>query len=135
MEDELKLLAKDLNAIILFGELDDPGHVIFPEILDGTAVIYIDSKLNSRQQKAVILHELGHIAKHERHSVELYNATLNMKLKMERNANGFMIRYLFRNYIDITGDDPHSVNYLEFMRQNDIPSRDEGIVKEIIASY
>ena len=46
-----------------------------------------------------------------------------------------MIKYLFSNYIDVTGDDPYSVNYLEFMRQNDIPSRDENIVKEVILSY
>lgn len=60
---------------------------------------------------------------------------MTLKLKMEYGANLFMIKYLFHRYILITGDAPRSVNYMEFMRQNDIPSRDENIVKEVILSY
>lgn len=60
---------------------------------------------------------------------------MTLKLKMEYGTNLFMIKHLSHRYINITGDDPHSVNYLEFMRQNDIPSRDENIVKEVILSY
>ena len=60
---------------------------------------------------------------------------MTLKLKMEYGANLFMIKYLFHRYILITGDEPRSVNYMEFMRQNDIPSRDENIVKEVILSY
>lgn len=46
-----------------------------------------------------------------------------------------MISYLFHRYIKYTGEEPYRVDYLEFMRQNDIPLRDEDIVKEIIANY
>ena len=98
------------------------------------SVIYIDTKLTETQQKTVLIHELGHLAK-QRDEKELYDVTISMKMKMEYGANKFMIKYLFSNYIDVTGDDPHSVNYLEFMRQNDIPSRDENIVKEVILNY
>lgn len=127
-------LAKELNAVVFFCELDGPGHTCFPAVLDGAAAVYINSELNEQQQKIVLLHELGHIAK-QRDEKCLYDRTINMKLKMEYGANRFMIKYLFHNYIDFTGDEPRSVNYLEFMRQNDIPSRDENIVKEVIASY
>lgn len=67
--------------------------------------------------------------------MDLYNATMTMKLKMECGANQFVIRYLFRLYIKYTGEVPYIVNYLEFMRQNDIPLRDEELVKEVIAEY
>ncbi|MBB1080196.1 ImmA/IrrE family metallo-endopeptidase [Limosilactobacillus sp. STM2_1] len=134
MNNELKELISELNAIVLYGIFDAPGHVAFPPILEGTAVIYIDNKLTECQQKTVLIHELGHIAK-QREEKELYDATMSMKMKMEYGANKFMIKYLFSNYIDVTGDDPHSVNYLEFMRQNDIPSRDENIVREVILNY
>lgn len=134
MDSKIKALVTELNSIILYGYFDSPGHVAFPPILKGKAVIFVDSRLNIVSQRTVILHELGHIAK-QRDEKCLYNRTMNMKLKMEYGANRFMIKYLFRSYIDFTGDEPHSVNYLEFMRQNDIPSRDENIVKEVIASY
>lgn len=134
MTDKIKRLAKELNAVILFGELDGPGHVSFPDYLKGKAIVFVNSRLNSQQQKTVVLHELGHIAK-QRDEKCLYNQTMAMKMKMEYGANRFMIKYLFNSYIDYTGDEPRSVNYLEFMRQNDIPSRDENIVKEVIANY
>lgn len=134
MDNKLKELLEELDAVVMYGSLDYPGRIAFPPILEGKAVIYIDTKLTETQQKTVLIHELGHLAK-QRDEKELYDVTISMKMKMEYGANKFMIKYLFSNYIDVTGDDPHSVNYLEFMRQNDIPSRDENIVKEVILSY
>lgn len=134
MDNQIQLLIDELDVAVIYGKLDDPGHAVFPPILEGKAVIYIDTKLTETQQKTVLIHELGHLAK-QRDEKELYDVTISMKMKMEYGANKFMIKYLFSNYIDVTGDDPHSVNYLEFMRQNDIPSRDENIVKEVILNY
>lgn len=134
MDNQLQSLIKKLNVIIFYHKLDAPGHVIFPPILHGTAAVYIDSSLTAKQQKTVLLHELGHVAKHRKEYC-LYRTTMQMKLKMEYGANRFMIEYLFQHYLNVTGDDPCSINYLEFMRQNDIPSRDENIVREIIAGY
>lgn len=134
MDSQIQSLINELDVAVIYGKLDDPGHATFPPILEGKAVIYIDTKLTETQQKTVLIHELGHLAK-QRDEKELYDVTISMKMKMEYGANKFMIKYLFSNYIDVTGDDPHSVNYLEFMRQNDIPSRDENIVKEVILNY
>lgn len=122
-------IIKELGVAVIVGELDNPGYYI-PEI----NAIFIDQSLDEVEHKVVLLHELGHAAK-QRDEYCLYQATMTMKSKMEYGANLFMIRFLFNRYILITGDDPYSVNYLEFMRQNDIPSRDEAIVKEVIASY
>ena len=134
MDSKLKELLSELDTKVMYADLDCPGRTAFPPILEGTAIIYIDNKLTECEQKTVLIHELGHVAK-QRDEKELYDVTISMKMKMEYGANKFMIKYLFSNYIDITGDDPRSVNYLEFMRQNDIPSRDENIVKEVILEY
>lgn len=134
MDSEIQLLIKELNVVVFYTEFDGLGHATFPPILEGKAAVYINSSLTEQQQVTVLLHELGHVAK-QRDIKELYDVTMTLKSKMEYGANRFMIKYLFHRYINITGDDPRSVNYLEFMRQNDIPSRDENIVKEIIMDY
>lgn len=134
MDSQLRKLIQQLDTVVMYTSLDSPGHTIFPPILHGTAIVYVDESLTAMQQRTVLLHELGHIAK-QRDEKELYSVAMTMKIKMEYGANRFMIRFLFNHYLSITGDDPYSVNYLEFMRQNDIPSRDENIVKDIIASY
>ena len=134
MDNQLKELIRKLDVVVLYGHLDAPGHADFPPVLNGVAVVFINELLTPKQQKTVLLHELGHIAK-QRDEKELYNVAMTMKIKMEYGANRFMIRFLFDRYILVTGDDPYTVNYLEFMRQNDIPSRDENIVKEVIANY
>lgn len=134
MDKQLDNLITELNVLVFYSCLDAPGHVVFSDILNGKAVIYVNSNLSECEQRTVLIHELGHVAK-QRDEKELYDVTMNMKLKMEYGANRFMISYLFKNYIQVTGDEPRSVNYLEFMRQNDIPGRDENIVKEIIANF
>ena len=129
MVSEIQQIIKELDVKVFVGELDVPGYYI-PE----WNVIFIDESLNELHHEVVLLHELGHAAK-QRDEMVLYNATMYMKSKMEYGANRFMIKYLFKNYVSITGDEPRSVNYIDFMRQNDIPYRDENIVKDIIANY
>ena len=129
MTDNIQSIINQLGVAVIVGELDNPGYYV--PIWNA---IFINQELDEIEHKVVLVHELGHAAKQRGDSV-LYRATMNMKLKMEYGANRFMIKYLFSNYIQVTGDEPRSVNYLEFMRQNDIPSRDEGIVKEIIANF
>lgn len=129
MDSSIQMIVEDLGVAVIVGEFDKPGYYI-PE----WNAIFIDQSLTEVEHKVVLLHELGHAAK-QRNEYILYQATMTMKSKMEYGANRFMIKYLFNRYILITGDDPHSVNYIEFMRQNDIPVRDENIVKEVILNY
>lgn len=126
---DIHQVIKKLKVAVIVGDFEKPGYYI-PE----WNAIFINQELNEIEHEVVLLHELGHAAK-QRNEWQLYRATMTMKLKMEYGANRFMIKYLFNQYISITGDDPYSVNYLEFMRQNDIPSRDENIVRDIIANY
>lgn len=129
MAEKVVDIIKELGVSVIVGNFDNPGYYA-PEL----NAIFIDKKLDKCQHEAVLLHELGHAAK-QKNEIELYNATKTMKLKMECEANRFMISYLFHRYIKYTGEEPYGVDYLEFMRQNDIPLRDEDIVKEIIADY
>lgn len=128
MDDEIGNIIRQLHVVVITGELDNPGY--YNPVWNA---IFIDQDLNEIEHKVVLLHELGHAAK-QRDEMPLYKATMYMKSKMEYGANRFMIKYLFKNYMALTGDEPESINYLEFMRQNDIPYRDENIVKEIIGN-
>ena len=47
MDKEIQLLIHELNAVVIYGKLDDYGHAIFPPILHGTAVIYEDAQIGS----------------------------------------------------------------------------------------
>ena len=129
MTGEIQAIIKQLKVAVIVGEFDNPGYYI----PDWNA-IFIDQSLDEVEHEVVLLHELGHAAK-QRDEMALYNATMYMKLKMEYGANRFMIEHLFSDYLKVTGDEPHHINYLEFMRQNDIPFRDENIVKAVIANY
>lgn len=129
MAEKVIDIIRELGVSVIVGDFDNPGYYA-PEL----NAIFIDEKLDECQHDVVLLHELGHAAKHK-NEIELYNATMTMKLKMECGANRFMISYLFHRYIKYTGEEPYTVNYLEFMRQNDIPLRDEELVKEVIAEY
>lgn len=129
MIDDVESIIEELGVVVLVGDLDVPGYYI-----EDWNAIFIDSGLDEQQHLVVLLHELGHAAKQHGES-SIYNATMNAKIKMEYGANRFMIKYLLQRFIAITDIEPHLVNYLDFMRQNDIPSRDEGIVKSVIAGF
>lgn len=129
MTGEIQTIIKQLKVAVIVGEFDNPGY--YNPVWNA---IFINQNLNEVEHEVVLLHELGHAAK-QRDEMVLYNATMYMKSKMEYGANRFMIKYLFKNYVSLTGDEPSSVNYIDFMRQNDIPYRDENIVKDIIANY
>ena len=129
MNDSIQSIIDQLGVVVIVGKLDNPGY--YNTIWNA---IFINQDLDETEHKVVLLHELGHACK-QHDDMALYNATMYMKAKMEYGANRFMIKYLFKNYIDLTGDEPHSVNYINFMRQNDIPTKDEDMVREIIANY
>lgn len=129
MTGEIQTIIKQLKVAVIVGEFDNPGY--YNPVWNA---IFINQNLNEVEHEVVLLHELGHAAK-QRDETVLYNATMYMKSKMEYGANRFMIKYLFKNYVNLTGDEPRSINYIDFMRQNDIPYRDESIVKDIIANY
>lgn len=129
MTDEVKDIIKQLGVAVIVGDLDNPGY--YNPVWNA---IFISQSLTESEHYAILLHELGHAAK-QRDEMALYKATKVMQSKMECSANRFMIRYLLQNYISVNDDDPKFINYLDFMRANDIPGRDESMVREIIAEF
>lgn len=134
MEDQIQMMAKELDCSIVYREMEKRGYAFFPPATNGHAFIAVNNQLTQSHQTITILHELGHVAK-QRNNRKLYNVSITMKLKMEREANEFLITSLVQNYVDITGDDPINMNYIDFMRNNDIASCEEGLVKEIICKF
>lgn len=134
MEDQIQMMAKELDCSIVYRKMEKRGYAFFPPAADGHAFIAVNNQLTESHQTITILHELGHVAK-QRNNRELYDASMTMKLKMEREANEFLITGLVQNYVDITGNNPINLNYIDFMRNNDIPSCEEDLVKEIIWKF
>ena len=129
MTYEVKDIIKQLGVAVIVGDLDNPGY--YNPVWNA---IFISQNLSEIEYNIVLLHELGHAAK-QRDEMALYHATKVMQSKMECGANRFMIRYLLQNYVALNDDDPKSINYLDFMRANDIPGRDENLVREIIKDF
>ncbi|WP_283598259.1 ImmA/IrrE family metallo-endopeptidase [Ligilactobacillus saerimneri] len=134
MDKEIEFLAKQLNAVVLFGEIENPGQVVYPQYLQGQAVLIINEKLDEKTQTMVILHELGHVAL-DRSNRCLYDRTKAMKLKMECRADTYMIEKIIDRTLKGIDIIPESFNYLDFMEQVGIPSKDEIIVKEAMKKY
>lgn len=125
----IKRIIGELGVVVIVGKLDNPGY--YDPVHNA---IFVNEGLDELQHEIVLVHELGHAAL-QQSEYELYDATINMKSKMEYEANYFMIEWLFDKYVKVTDIDPEDVNAFEFMRQNDIPSKDEYMVREIIANY
>lgn len=129
MDLTLQEIIDRLQVVVITAPLDHPGYYL-PDL----NTIYVDEELDEQEHEMVLLHELGHAAKHKNELV-LYHATVNMKLKMEYGANSFMIEHLFNKYVNATGTEPAAVNYLDFMKQVGIPEKHADIVKKIISKY
>lgn len=134
MDSEIERLVREYNVMVVFGDIETQGYVAYSETLGGQPVIFINENLSEQEQHLVILHELGHVAL-DRCDRCLYNRTNAMKLKMECYADTFMIERLVRYNLKGVDIVPEAFNYLDFMEQVGIPSKDESIVKEVVRKY
>ena len=125
----IKRIIGELGVVVIVGKLDNPGY--YDPVHNA---IFVNEGLDELQHEVVLIHELGHAAL-QRGEWEVYDATINMKSKMEYEANYFMVELLFDDYMKVTDIEPEDINVFDFMRQNDIPSKDEYMVREVIANY
>ncbi|WP_290033690.1 ImmA/IrrE family metallo-endopeptidase [Ligilactobacillus cholophilus] len=122
--NSINAIIKELNVKVVCSPLlDKKGYCV--ELLN---IIVINSNLSEQQQKNVLLHELGHIAK-QRHEANLYSKTEAMRLKMEHEANEFMVNKIVNDYISNTGVEISDVNYQNFAINNSI---DASLVKDVL---
>lgn len=89
--------------------------------------IYIGKNSSGIILRNAILHEAGHGILHNQYKV-LYHSTAVSHLKMESEANNFMINYLVQEYLEMYGLDV-PINIYDFMRNNQIEEKNELLVK------
>ena len=109
--------------------LDAEGHY-FPAI----NAIVLDAKLTGMKRTLILLHELGHACLHHDER-ELYNLTASMHLKMETEADLFMINKIIEHRFNDSDFEPDSFNYMNFLESYDLNPNYESAVKEMIEDY
>lgn len=130
LDREISKLIKELGVDIIYvPELDSDGKYIA-----AINTIVIDDRLSERDKRRVLLHELGHAAKHQ-NNYELYNCAYSLHSKMENEANEFMLDSLVQSYIRTVDLDGKYLNYMKFIEDNEIDTRYEFVVKELFTKY
>lgn len=91
--------------------------------------VIVDNTVNDKDIEKALLHELGHKIKHNQSNI-LYNCAPSYRLKMEHEANEFMIDELVSDYLANNDVDPKNVNYANFANNNKLS--DTSTVKKAL---
>lgn len=92
----------------------------------------VDNTASEEEINKAVLHELGHLIKHT-NIKELYNCAPVCRLKMEHEANQFMVNELVNDFLQDSNADPESVNYVDFANNNHIHETD--MIKQAIQNH
>ena len=94
-------------------------------------VAIVDGTLSETEINKAMLHELGHATNHQNEG-SLYCSTASSRLKMEHEADKFMVKELINEYLLKNGVDAKDVNYQNFADYNHL--KDSSLVKDILKS-
>lgn len=123
-------IIKELNVNIEKSfYLDGDGHYI-----SNVNTIVLNANLDEHNELIVLLHELGHAAKHQENYL-LYNTIFSHHSKMECQADEYMIKHLLELYLDNPEVSPTSINAIAFLEMHDLDLSYERYVKELINKY
>lgn len=116
----------DIEITLIYSDcrLDTPATYISKY----NAVI-VDNTANNEDIEKALLHELGHKIKHE-NVKELYHSAPSTHIKMEHEANEFMVNELVSEYINSNYADASTINFSNFATSNHLS--DINIVKKAI---
>lgn len=127
IESHIRYLVKQLNLSVIYNDcLDNKGYYI-----ENTNIIVVKQGLSDLDEVLVLLHEIGHAAKHKG-EMSLYNLAFSLHSKMENEAEEFMIENLIKHYAEYTDQD--NANWLKFMEDYEIEPKYEFVVKELMTS-
>lgn len=93
--------------------------------------IFINSNLEEHQQEFVLKHELLHCIEH-RHQAGLYTATQAERLKMEAEANTFMLKEILHEYILTECVDIQDINPVCFLENQGLSLNLEPKLRKIL---
>lgn len=119
-------MIEDLGVNVKLSDIKLDNPAVY---LDEIDLIIIDYSLNDLDKRYALLHELGHVAKNKG-EYSIYSQTKTARLKMERQANEFMVNEILDEYIATTGVEPIDINYLNFAKENSLP--DSSLVENVL---
>lgn len=139
---KLRELSRELGAYIVYFEKSELGLDLDIELQDDVKglylpqlnIIYIREDLTIHEQENVILHELGHC--HYGH-VHYACHTVQHSSRQEAEANYYMIRYQFRQWI-LTWDfapEPEELNINQFMDAYGLSGNMRWLCKKVFMEY
>ena len=130
---DVRSIVKNLHINLHYVDIYKPGYAVISEDKQ-LKFVFISTRYPKRVQRVTLIHELEHITRQSGQTA-LYHATVSARLKMENEINRCVVSELVNDYIEHTGIEPENINYIEFMRINDISPDYESYVKEIIKDY
>lgn len=127
LDSQIEMIINELGVKVEEREnLDADGHYVAC-----MNTIVIKANLSKYRRQKTLLHELGHASKHH-DNYFLYNLAFSLHSKMEYEADRFMIEKLLDRYIAKSELEPHNINYMKFIEDNNLSIRFEPLVKELL---
>lgn len=120
--EEVKATLTNLDVQVIYGDFHKLAFYH-----PATNNIYLSSSLEGIDKRNHFLHEAGHAILHLKYKA-IYNTTPVSHLKMESEANNYMVNKIVQEYVETYGIDTH-VNIYDFMKENKIEDKNEFLVK------
>lgn len=128
IDRQIRDLIEQLNLNIIYCEdMDKKGYYI-----ENTNIIAIKQGLSYTDEILVLLHEIGHAAKHKGES-KIYNLTFALHSKYENEAETYMFEKLIPYYLSQV--DKEYINWLHFMEIYKIDMKYQYVVQNLLKYY
>ena len=127
--NKIKELIKESGVHIKFVKFYDCNGFYLPAM----NTIFINDSLSDEMKLGVILHEIAHCKKHKDKAI-LYKLATNERLKMEREANTFMLQEQLELYIRTNNIEKEDINAITFLQSQGLSLKFEADIKKIISN-
>lgn len=126
--NEVKKLLKQFGIKLVLLDLKDAGYY-----LPKSKTMFVAERLSELDQIKVILHEAGHGILHD--DLQILYLLEGFHIKMEYQAERFMLSELLKIYVSMTGMDIQDFDFMKFIEQNDLDPNYQDIIKELAQQY
>lgn len=108
---------------IIYDDIETPALYIA-----AIHTIVVSTNLTETEQEQALRHELAHVDQ----SNLLYRASTAQKLKLEHEANCYMVSELLQTYLSQTDQALDEINYITFMEQVGLSDKYIPIVEHVV---